>query len=407
MARRLIPKADYVECAPLSSSATATCSTAAPRCRATAWRSTVTGCSRWRPTPTSTRTSCPARRWSTWPGDWCCRGSRTPTCTRCRAASSGPAATSPRRPRRRRPTSPWSAPTPRRTRTGRGCWAAAGRCRPSARPARPRAALDEVVADRPVFLPNRDHHGAWVNSLALRLAGITRDTPDPVDGRHRARRLRCPDRHPARGRDGPGAAADPGHHRRRARRRPAGRADLPALAGRHRLAGRDPRDVRRQRRPGVGVPAGRRGRCADRPGAGCAVVGARPRPRAGRGAARAAGAVHPRPALGRHGQGHAGRCRGELHRRDVAALPRRSRRPDPQHRPVVRRPRAAARGGHPAGRGRLPGARARHRGPGGRRGAGRVRGRPRRQRPLRAGGTTSRTCRWSRPPTGRGSPSWT
>ena len=45
------------------------------------------------------------------------------------------------------------------------------------------AALDSVVPDRPVFLPNCDHHGAWVNSLALRLAGIGRDTPDPVDGR--------------------------------------------------------------------------------------------------------------------------------------------------------------------------------------------------------------------------------
>ena len=45
------------------------------------------------------------------------------------------------------------------------------------------AALDAVVADRPVFLPNRDHHGAWVNTRALELAGITRDTPDPVDGR--------------------------------------------------------------------------------------------------------------------------------------------------------------------------------------------------------------------------------
>ncbi|MER6125790.1 amidohydrolase [Streptomyces sp. NPDC001795] len=43
--------------------------------------------------------------------------------------------------------------------------------------------LDAVVPDRPVYLPNRDHHGAWVNSRALRLAGITRDTPDPVDGR--------------------------------------------------------------------------------------------------------------------------------------------------------------------------------------------------------------------------------
>ncbi|WP_406299727.1 amidohydrolase [Embleya sp. NBC_00888] len=46
-----------------------------------------------------------------------------------------------------------------------------------------RSMLDELVPDRPVFLPNRDHHGAWANSLALRLAGITRDTPDPADGR--------------------------------------------------------------------------------------------------------------------------------------------------------------------------------------------------------------------------------
>ena len=45
------------------------------------------------------------------------------------------------------------------------------------------AALDTVVADRPAFLPNRDGHGAWVNSAALRLAGIDRDTPDPADGR--------------------------------------------------------------------------------------------------------------------------------------------------------------------------------------------------------------------------------
>ncbi|MGH3292437.1 MAG: amidohydrolase, partial [Trebonia sp.] len=45
------------------------------------------------------------------------------------------------------------------------------------------AALDAVVNDRPVFLPNRDHHGAWVNSRALELAGITRDTQDPADGR--------------------------------------------------------------------------------------------------------------------------------------------------------------------------------------------------------------------------------
>jgi predicted amidohydrolase YtcJ len=45
------------------------------------------------------------------------------------------------------------------------------------------ADLDAVVPDRPVFLPNRDHHGAWVNSRALELAGITAETPDPTDGR--------------------------------------------------------------------------------------------------------------------------------------------------------------------------------------------------------------------------------
>jgi predicted amidohydrolase YtcJ len=43
--------------------------------------------------------------------------------------------------------------------------------------------LDAVVPDRPVFLPNRDHHAAWVNSSALALAGIDRSTPDPPYGR--------------------------------------------------------------------------------------------------------------------------------------------------------------------------------------------------------------------------------
>jgi predicted amidohydrolase YtcJ len=43
--------------------------------------------------------------------------------------------------------------------------------------------LDAVVPDRPVFLPNRDHHGAWVNSKALEIAGVDAATPDPPDGR--------------------------------------------------------------------------------------------------------------------------------------------------------------------------------------------------------------------------------
>jgi predicted amidohydrolase YtcJ len=43
--------------------------------------------------------------------------------------------------------------------------------------------LDRLVPDRPAFLTNRDGHGAWVNSRALEIAGITRETPDPADGR--------------------------------------------------------------------------------------------------------------------------------------------------------------------------------------------------------------------------------
>jgi predicted amidohydrolase YtcJ len=46
-----------------------------------------------------------------------------------------------------------------------------------------RQALDSVVPGRPVFLYNRDHHGAWANSKALELAGIDGRTPDPADGR--------------------------------------------------------------------------------------------------------------------------------------------------------------------------------------------------------------------------------
>jgi predicted amidohydrolase YtcJ len=43
--------------------------------------------------------------------------------------------------------------------------------------------LDRIVPDRPAFLTNRDGHGAWVNSKALEIAGVTADTPDPHDGR--------------------------------------------------------------------------------------------------------------------------------------------------------------------------------------------------------------------------------
>ena len=46
-----------------------------------------------------------------------------------------------------------------------------------------RQLLDAVVPDRPVLLSNRDCHGAWANTAALRLAGVGAATPDPADGR--------------------------------------------------------------------------------------------------------------------------------------------------------------------------------------------------------------------------------
>jgi len=42
--------------------------------------------------------------------------------------------------------------------------------------------LDELVPDRPVFLSSADGHSGWANSRALEIAGVTEDTPNPVDG---------------------------------------------------------------------------------------------------------------------------------------------------------------------------------------------------------------------------------
>ncbi len=43
--------------------------------------------------------------------------------------------------------------------------------------------LDEVVPDRPVFLVAFDGHSSWANSKALEMAGITRETADPANGK--------------------------------------------------------------------------------------------------------------------------------------------------------------------------------------------------------------------------------
>jgi predicted amidohydrolase YtcJ len=52
---------------------------------------------------------------------------------------------------------------------------------PSANPQK--SLLDRVLPDRPALLYAADGHSAWVNSKALALAGITRDTRDPPNGR--------------------------------------------------------------------------------------------------------------------------------------------------------------------------------------------------------------------------------
>ena len=43
--------------------------------------------------------------------------------------------------------------------------------------------LDELLPDRPAAFVSHDVHSLWVNTKALELGGITRDTPDPEGGR--------------------------------------------------------------------------------------------------------------------------------------------------------------------------------------------------------------------------------
>jgi predicted amidohydrolase YtcJ len=42
--------------------------------------------------------------------------------------------------------------------------------------------IDEIVSDIPVSLSSEDGHSKWVNSKALELTGITKDTPNPEGG---------------------------------------------------------------------------------------------------------------------------------------------------------------------------------------------------------------------------------
>jgi len=52
---------------------------------------------------------------------------------------------------------------------------------PDASPAK--VDLDRVVPDRPALLLSQDYHSAWANSLALKAAGISKETTDPPRGK--------------------------------------------------------------------------------------------------------------------------------------------------------------------------------------------------------------------------------
>ena len=47
----------------------------------------------------------------------------------------------------------------------------------------PLQVLDELFPNNPVLIMERTSHSVWVNSKALELAGINKDTKDPQDGR--------------------------------------------------------------------------------------------------------------------------------------------------------------------------------------------------------------------------------
>jgi hypothetical protein len=52
---------------------------------------------------------------------------------------------------------------------------------PGANPTR--RELDQLVPDRPAYMTAADGHSAWVNTKALEIAGVTRETKDPPNGR--------------------------------------------------------------------------------------------------------------------------------------------------------------------------------------------------------------------------------
>ncbi len=296
----------------------------------------------------------------------------------------GATCTARRRPRRR---STRSRRTPPATPTWSGSSAAAGRWSPSPAVRRPGSCSTRSSPDRPVFLTNRDGHGAWVNTRALELAGIDARHPDPADGRIERDAGRRADRHAARGRRpcwSPGCCPSPP--------RPTCVAGLlrgpgaPVLARHHGVAGRRGRRACfGPRRHPARLPAAAAATATLKARGGRrAVVGPRAR-RASRSPSWSSGGRAARPA-GSPATSVKIMQDGVAENFTAAML-----EPyldgcgcrDRQRRAQLRRPGRAARARDRARRRGLPGALPRPRRPGRARGAGRDRGGPGRQRPER------------------------
>ena len=209
---------------------------------------------------------------------------------------------------------------------GPGCSAAAGPWRAFPAGCRRRRTCTSSTGGRPAFLPNRDHHSAWVNTAALKMAGIDASTPDPVDGRIERDEVSLADGHAARrghapGR-GPRAAAGGGRAHRGPPRGPIPTCTRSASPGSRTPAWARPASTRRHAGRVRRLPAGRRLRHAQLPGGRRpVVVGQAARPRPDRRPAGAARAGQRRPVQGDHGQADARRRMRDVHRRDVRPVP--------------------------------------------------------------------------------------
>ena len=136
--------------------------------------------------------------------------------------------------------------------------------------------LDAIVPDRPVFLTNRDGHGAWVNSRP-RDRRCGRSDPRPARRPDRAAPRRQPVGHPTRRGNGAGPASSaPTTESEWRAALEAGQRYMLDL-GNHRMAGR----IGRERRGGC-LPMGRSQRETESAGRRLFVVGAGPWSRADR-----------------------------------------------------------------------------------------------------------------------------